>query len=61
MGFPAEFQIPVSRTQMYRQMGNSVAVPVIEAIAQSLVQSIRAERRATNLGKKQGPITKVAI
>lgn len=33
MGFPKSFKIPVSRTQMYRQMGNSVAVPVIQEIA----------------------------
>jgi len=33
MGFPENFKIPVSRTQMYRQFGNSVAVPVIAAIA----------------------------
>ena len=33
MGFPKSFRIPVSRTQMYRQMGNSVAVPVVEVLA----------------------------
>lgn len=33
MGFDEEFIIPVSRTQMYRQFGNSVAVPVIKAVA----------------------------
>lgn len=37
MGFPKEFKIPVSRTQMYRQMGNSVAIPVIEKIAEKIV------------------------
>lgn len=40
MGFPKDFKIPVSRTQMYRQMGNSVAVPVVKAIAGQLVDSI---------------------
>jgi DNA (cytosine-5)-methyltransferase 1 len=38
MGFPKKFKIPVSRTQMYRQMGNSVAVPVISAIAKEMVK-----------------------
>lgn len=33
MGFPDSFQIVVSDTQAYRQFGNSVAVPVVEAIA----------------------------
>lgn len=37
MGFPKDFKIPVSRTQMYRQMGNSVVIPVIEEIAASIV------------------------
>lgn len=40
MGFPEDFEFPVSRTQMYRQMGNSVAVPVVQAIAKSMVVSI---------------------
>lgn len=33
MGFPEEWKIPVSDTQAYRQFGNAVAVPVIEAVA----------------------------
>jgi DNA (cytosine-5)-methyltransferase 1 len=33
MGFPSDYVVPVSRTQMYRQFGNSVAVPVINEIA----------------------------
>jgi DNA (cytosine-5)-methyltransferase 1 len=36
MGFPKKFKVPVSRTQMYRQFGNSVAVPVIERIAKNM-------------------------
>jgi DNA (cytosine-5)-methyltransferase 1 len=46
MGFPPEFQIPVSRTQMYRQMGNSVAVPVISAIARQLTSAIKSESKS---------------
>ncbi len=37
MGYPKEFKVPVSRTQMYHQFGNSVAVPVVEKIAESIV------------------------
>lgn len=40
MGFPKEFKIPVSRTQMYRQMGNSVAVPVVQAIAKAMMSTL---------------------
>ena len=36
MGFPDDFKVPVSRTQMYRQFGNSVAVPVIKAVADKM-------------------------
>lgn len=39
MGFPKDFKVPVSRTQMYRQFGNSVAVPVIKAIAAQMHQA----------------------
>lgn len=40
MGFPDDFIIPVSRTQMYKQLGNSVVVPVIEAIAKEILKII---------------------
>ena len=40
MGFPRNFKIPVSRTQMYRQFGNSVAVPVVKAVARSIVKHL---------------------
>ena len=40
MGFPKSFKIPVSRTQMYRQFGNSVAVPVVAAIAREMVTTL---------------------
>lgn len=38
MGFPKDFIVPVSRTQMYRQFGNSVAVPAVQAVAKSMKQ-----------------------
>lgn len=46
MGFPKDFQIPVSRTQMYRQMGNSIAVPVAEHVGKSVVEKVRNELSA---------------
>lgn len=33
MGFPEDFRIPVSDMQAYKQFGNSVAVPVMNAVA----------------------------
>lgn len=35
-----EFTIPVSDTQAYKQFGNAVAVPVIEAIAKAMVPHV---------------------
>ena len=40
MGFPKRFEMPVSRTQMYRQMGNSVAVPVVTVLAKWIAEDI---------------------
>jgi len=37
-GFPDSFVIPVSDTQAYKQFGNSVAVPVVEAVARSMIR-----------------------
>lgn len=37
-GFPEEFIIPVSDTQAYKEFGNSVAVPVIHAIAEQILR-----------------------
>lgn len=39
-GFPEEFIIPVSDTQAYKQFGNSVAVPVIRAIANQMIETM---------------------
>ena len=38
MGYPRNFRIPVSDTQAYRQFGNAVVVPVVEDIAQQMVE-----------------------
>lgn len=40
-GFPEGFIIPVSDTQAYKQFGNSVAVPVIRAIAKQIYKSLK--------------------
>jgi DNA (cytosine-5)-methyltransferase 1 len=42
MGFPKSFKVPVSRTQTFRQFGNSVAVPVIKAIANEIVKVLQS-------------------
>jgi DNA (cytosine-5)-methyltransferase 1 len=37
-GFPHSFKIPVSDSQAYKQAGNSVAIPVVERIAQNILK-----------------------
>lgn len=40
-GFPEEFLIPVSDSQAYKQFGNSVSVPVIRAIANEMIKTLK--------------------
>ena len=57
MGFdkPGErkFVIPVSDTQAYRQFGNSVAVPVFEAVARLMKDRILAAKTKTAVTKQK--------
>ena len=48
MGFPDSFQIPVSDTQAYKQFGNSVAAPVVAAVAQAMQPWVLGPRPARN-------------
>lgn len=41
-GFPDEFIIPVSDNQAYKQFGNSVAVPLIQAVGKNIIKSFLA-------------------
>lgn len=41
-GFPDEFLIPVSDNQGYKQFGNSVTVPLIQAVGKQVVKSLIA-------------------
>lgn len=43
MGYDDSFTIPVSDTQAYRQFGNSVAVPVMKAVANQLVRPLAGD------------------
>ncbi|KAB3529985.1 DNA cytosine methyltransferase [Alkaliphilus pronyensis] len=39
-GFPDTFKLPVADTHLYKQFGNSVTVPVIEAIAKRIKEEL---------------------
>jgi DNA (cytosine-5)-methyltransferase 1 len=56
MGFPREFRIPVSDTQAYKQFGNSVVVPVIQAVALHLRPYIMALKQFEEIGANQSVI-----
>lgn len=45
LGFPDTFKIVVSDTRAYGQFGNSVAVPVVEAIAQEIIKSLNTSKQ----------------
>ena len=38
-GFPDDIKFTVSDNQAYKQLGNSVSVPVIEKIAQNMIMA----------------------
>jgi DNA (cytosine-5)-methyltransferase 1 len=40
MGFPEEFEFPVSETKAMQQLGNSVAVNAVEAVAKEILKSL---------------------
>jgi DNA (cytosine-5)-methyltransferase 1 len=41
-GFSDKFKIPVSDNQAYKQFGNSVAIPVVHAIAKTMLMHLKA-------------------
>jgi hypothetical protein len=50
MGFPDDFRITASDTQAYKQFGNSVAVPLIAAVAELMVPSMGYELKVPGIG-----------
>tara|TARA_Y100001937_G_scaffold12497_3_gene16077 strand:+ start:30142 stop:31320 length:1179 start_codon:yes stop_codon:yes gene_type:complete len=54
MGFPEDFKIVVSDTQAYKQFGNSVAVPVVSAIAESMLDSLQSAKMENKAKWKKG-------
>lgn len=43
-GFPKNFKFPVSETQAMKQLGNSVAVNAIQAVAKEIIQTLESIR-----------------
>lgn len=59
MGFEkpgkSEFRIPVSDTQAYKQFGNAVVVPVVEAVARHMAQWIMNEEAPVEFAQREIP------
>lgn len=49
MGFPDTFEIPVSDTQAYRQLGNAVVPPVVMVIAQAIAEQLQNHKKRITL------------
>lgn len=52
-GFPDDYVIPVSDAQAYKQFGNSVSVPVIEAIAERIADVLNEVHESEKAAEKQ--------
>ena len=52
MGLPDWYEFPVSSVQAMKQLGNSVAVPAIQAVAQSIVDYVKTEITLEKKDKK---------
>lgn len=58
-GFPDSYVIPVSDGQAYKQFGNSVAVPVIKAIAGQVLKALPKTLTSEKLKKKKINLEKI--
>lgn len=43
-GFPEDFVFPVSKVSAMKQLGNSVAIPAIQAVAQNMINILKKEK-----------------
>ncbi len=53
MGFPEDFQIPVSDAQAYKQFGNSMAIPVVKAVFAQILETIGEQNGLGNIKKSR--------
>ncbi|HUD05105.1 MAG TPA: DNA (cytosine-5-)-methyltransferase [Patescibacteria group bacterium] len=53
-GFPKNFEFPVSRTQAYKQLGNTITIPVITSIGKHIKKSLVTKEKVHILDKQVG-------
>ena len=51
-GYPENFKIPVSKSQAYKQFGNSVAVPVVESVFLQILKVLNSGKIANAKGQE---------
>lgn len=57
MGFPNDYRLPdIADGQLYKQAGNSVAVPVIRRIADNIAHALDTDKPSTNVGSKSNRV-----
>jgi len=56
MGFPRDFEMPVSDHQAYRQLGNAVVPPIVEKIAALMTKEIPTPRRKRKHSAQRGAL-----
>ncbi|NLL95209.1 MAG: DNA (cytosine-5-)-methyltransferase [Thermoplasmatales archaeon] len=55
-GFPESFKLPLADTHLYKQLGNSVSVPVIEAIALEIFKTLNLNVKSAGMGETTSKI-----
>lgn len=51
-GFPLHFEFPVSQTQAYKQLGNTVSIPVVEALGLNISKILRKKEDGVVMRRK---------
>ena len=51
-GFPEDFKIVVSNMQFRKQTGNSVAIPVVSAVAERMIEALRGRKPKEKLAEQ---------
>ena len=51
-GFPEDFKVVVNITQLRKQTGNSVAIPVVSAIAEKMIEALQQRKPAEKLAEQ---------
>jgi DNA (cytosine-5)-methyltransferase 1 len=53
-GYPDSYQLPLADVHLYKQLGNSVSVPVIEAIAKRIKEILENQKITVKKSNKEG-------